>query len=167
MDKHPGPKPVKDLVDYFRNEAIREEEYSRRLEETVSHSKNIMLKTLMKAVSLDSLKHSHLYRALAEMLENPSLLTEEESEKVAEEIKKHIEEEEEAIKKLEELLKDNRISSNPAAKFIIELMLRDERFHHTLLQKLYEAVVRHYTLTEKDIWEMVWRDAIWHGAPGG
>ena len=156
-----------DLVEYFKRESVREEEYSKSLEETASKSRNLMLKTVMKAVSLDSLKHSYLYRALAEMLENPSLIAEEESEKVLEEIKRHIEEEREAVEELERLLKDERIKENPAAKFIVEMMLKDEKFHHALLLRLYEAVVKHHTLTERDIWEMVWQDAIWHGAPGG
>ena len=158
---------AKKLAEYFRKESEREVEYSKALEETASKSRNLMLKTLMKAVSLDSMKHSLLYKALAEMLENPSLITEEESQAVLDEIKRHIEEEREAIEELKKLLEDPVIKANPAAKFLIEMMLRDESFHHSLLQRLYKAVVEHHTLTEQDIWDMVWQDAIWHGAPGG
>ncbi len=158
---------VEELIDYFRKESKREIEYSKRLEETVSKSKNLMLKAVMKAVSLDSMKHSHLYEALAEMLENPSLITEEENQVVIDEIKRHIEEEREAVEELERLLKDKRITENPPAKFIVEMMLRDERFHHALLLRLYEAVVEKHTLKEKDLWDMIWKDAMWHGTPGG
>ncbi len=155
------------LIEYFREEARREKEYSKALEETASKSRNLMLKTIMKAVSLDSMKHSYIYEALAEMLENPSMITEEESQAVVEEIKRHIEEEREAVEELKRLLDNPVIKENPAAKFLIEMMLRDEKFHHSMLQALYRAVVEKHTLREEDVWEMVWKDAIWHGAPGG
>ncbi len=158
---------IKELITYFREEAKREREYSKRLEETASKSHNIMLKTLMKAVSLDSLKHALIYEALADLLENPRLITEQESEEIIKEIERHIEEEREAIEELNKLLKNERIKGNPAAVFLIELMLRDESFHHALLRKLHDAVVKPLVFSESDYWEAVWRDAIWHGAPGG
>ena len=158
---------IKDLAAYFRREAEREREYAKLLEDTASKSHNLMLKALMKAVSLDSMKHASLYEALADLVENPRLVTEEESEEVAREVERHIREEAEAVEELERLLKDERIKSNPAAKFIVELMLRDERFHHALLKRLEEAVLKPLLFREEDYWEMVWRDAVWHGTPGG
>ena len=59
---------IHDLISYFREEARREREYSKRLEETATKTHNIMLKVLMKAVSLDSLKHALIYEALADLL---------------------------------------------------------------------------------------------------
>jgi rubrerythrin len=126
-----------------------------------------MLKALMKAVSLDSLKHASLYEALADLVSNPRLVTEEESEAIAREIESHIREEAEAVKELERLLKNERIKSEPAARFLIEVMLRDEHFHHALLKKLEEAVLKPLLFTEQDYWEAVWKDALWHGTPGG
>ncbi len=158
---------VEKLINYFRNESRKEIDYSKRLEETLSKSRNLTLKAVMKAVALDSMKHSHLYEALAEMLENPSLISEEENRAVIDEIKKHVEEEREAVLELERLLKDDRIKGNPPAKFLVEMMLRDEVFHHALLLRLYEAVVEKHTLKEQDIWDMIWKDSLWHGTPGG
>jgi len=158
---------VQELIEYFKREAEREEEYAKRLEDTASKSRNLMLKTLMKAVSLDSRKHAELYRALAAMLEKPSLVTEEESDAVLKEIERHIEEERSSIEELERLRKDERLKDNAPALFIIEMMLRDENFHHALLKRLHDSVVKPHTLTEKDLWEMLWRDALWHGTPGG
>lgn len=158
---------IHDLISYFREEARREREYSKRLEETAARTHNIMLKVLMKAVSLDSLKHALIYEALADLLENPRLVTEKESKDIAKEIEKHIEEEREAIEELNKLLKDKRIEDNPAAKFLVELMLRDENFHHALLKKLHDAVIKPLVFRESDYWDAVWKDAIWHGAPGG
>ncbi len=158
---------LQNLVSYFREEAKREREYSKRLEETAAKSHNIMLKTLMKAVSLDSLKHALIYETLADLLENPRLVTEKESEDIIREIEKHIEEERESIEELHKLLEDERVKDNPAAKFLIELMLRDENFHHALLKRLHDAVIKPLVFSESDYWDAVWKDAIWHGAPGG
>jgi rubrerythrin len=158
---------IEDLASYFRREAEKEREYARRLEETASKSRNIMLKALMKAVSLDSLKHANLYEALADLISNPRLVTEEESEAVAREIEAHIREEAEAVEELKRLLEDERIKSEPAARFLVEVMLRDEHFHHALLKRLEEAVLKPLLFTEQDYWEAVWRDVPWHGAPGG
>jgi rubrerythrin len=160
-------RSVRELVEYFRREAQREREYAKALEDTAAKSNNIMLKTIMKAVSLDSMKHALLYEALAELLENPSLVTEEENRAVLEEIERHIREEAEAVKELERLLEDERIRREPPARFIVEMMLRDEKFHHALLKRLHEAVIQPRTFTEADLWEQVWKDAAWHGTSGG
>lgn len=146
---------------------LREREYAKRLEETASKSRNIMLKALMRAVSLDSLKHANLYEALADLASNPRLVTEGESEAIAWEIERHIREEAEAIEELKRLLEDERIESEPAARFIVEVMLRDEHFHHALLKRLEEGVLKPLLFTEQDYWEAVWKDAPWHGTPGG
>ena len=162
----PDPS-VRELVEYFRREAERERQYAKALEETASKSSNAMLRTIMRAVSLDSQKHALLYEALAELLENPALVTEEENRAVIEEIERHIREEEEAVRELEKLLEDERIKREPPARFIVEMMLRDERFHHALLRRLHQAVIEPRTFTEPDLWEQVWKDAAWHGTSGG
>ncbi|BEP17714.1 hypothetical protein PYJP_10660 [Pyrofollis japonicus] len=158
---------IKNLVAYFREEAKREREYAKRLEETAAKSHNLMLKAIMKAVSMDSIKHAHLYEALADIIENPRLVTEQESEEIAKEIERHIEEEREAIEELKRLLEDGRVRGNAAARFIIEMMLKDETFHHALLRRIRDAVIKPLVFSEQDYWEAVWRDAVWHGAPGG
>jgi rubrerythrin len=158
---------VKELIEYFRREAEKEKEYAKALEETASKSKNVMLKTIMKAVSLDSMKHALLYEALVELLENPALITEEENRTILGEIERHIGEEAEAVEELERLLEDERIRNEPPARFIVEMLLRDELFHHSLLRRLHQAVIEPRTFKESDLWEQVWKDAAWHGTSGG
>ncbi len=158
---------IEDLIKYFREESKKEKEYAKALEETVRKSNNLMLKALIKAVSTDSLKHSGLYEAMAEMLEKPQLISEKESEDVIKEIEKHIEEEREAVEELKRLLNDERIKSAPAVKFIVEMLLRDELYHHALLKRLHDAVIKPSVFSEEQYWEMVWKDSMWHGTPGG
>jgi len=40
------------------------------------------------------------------------------------------------------------------------MMLRDEHFHHALLKKLHDAVIKPLEFNESDYWEAVWKDAI-------
>jgi len=158
---------IENLIEYFRKEAEKEKEYSKALERTAEKSSNLMLRALVKAVSLDSLKHSYLYEAMAEILENPQLLSVQESEEVLKEVERHIKEEKEAIDELQRLLEDKRIRKMPAVKFIVEALLRDELYHHALLKRLHEAVVKPSVFQEEHYWEMVWKDSLWHGTPGG
>jgi len=158
---------IEDLIEYFRKESEEEKKYAKALEETVRKSNNLMLKALIKAVSTDSLKHSGLYEAMAEMLEKPQLISKKESEDIIKEIENHIEEEREAVEELKRLLDDNRIKEVPAVKFIIEMLLKDELYHHALLKRLHDATIKPSVFSEEQYWEMVWKDSMWHGAPGG
>ncbi len=158
---------IKDLEKYFREESEKEKEYAKALEGTAKKSNNLMLKVLMKAVSTDSMKHSSLYEAMAEILDNPQLISEKESEDVIKEIEEHIEEEREAVEELKRLLEDERIKKVPAVKFLVEMLLRDELYHHALLKRLHDAVIKPSVFNEEQYWEMVWKDSMWHGAPGG
>jgi rubrerythrin len=160
-------KSIEDVSKRMLEESEKELEYARRLEETARSAKNPVVKAVLEAVSKDSVKHSSIYKALAELLMHPSLVWEEEAEQVRKKLEEHVEEEAEAVKELEELLRDERITGNPAAKFLVEMLLRDENFHHALMEKIYEAVVETRKFTEEELWDMVWKEAMWHGAPGG
>ncbi len=54
-----------------------------------------------------------------------------------------------------------------AVKFLLEAILKDEVYHHALLKRVHEMIVKRETLTESYIWEMIWKDTTYHGAPGG
>ena len=54
-----------------------------------------------------------------------------------------------------------------AVKFLLESVLRDEFYHHALLQKVYEMIVKRETFSESDLWDAVWQEAMFHGTPGG
>jgi len=144
--------------------SVVEEEYSKRLAGLADETRNPAIKAVMLAVSTDSLKHSRLYRTLGELL-SPSLplIPEEQAERIAEEIKHHIETEAEMIRRVEELLKEDL---SRAERFILELILRDEKLHHAALRRIHEILVKRETLTESALWDMIWKDTAFHGAPG-
>ncbi len=135
------------LAEYFKEEAKRELEYARLLNNTSSRSQNPVVRLVIDAVSQDSVKHSKIYETMAALIINPGLIDEAESAAVLNDIEKHISMEAESVRELEKL--------------------KSESFHHAVLRQLYNALIKNITLTEQDIWEAVWRDAVYHGTPGG
>ena len=151
------------LKRYSRVEA----EYSRNLASTVEGLRSPLIKALIIGVSKDSEKHSLIYEMLSMIASGEvSLISEEDAERIRSEIEEHIRQEAEMIRSVERILEENR-DLNPAIRFLLEAILRDERLHHALLLRLKDIIIGKYTLTEDDVWEMVWKDAMFHGAPGG
>ncbi|AFZ70622.1 hypothetical protein Calag_0882 [Caldisphaera lagunensis DSM 15908] len=155
------------LVSYFKNEAKREINYSDDVRKTSNNSINPIVKLIMEAVSQDSIKHSKIYETMSLIIENPQLITEKESEMVLDDMKRHIENEKESIEELNNLLKDKAIQDDKPLKFLIEMLLRDEKLHHAMLSDLYNILIKNITLTERDIWDQIWKDSMYHGTPGG
>jgi len=143
-----------------------EKEYSKKLAESAKDVKNPVVKVVMTAVAQDSLKHSMIYDAMTELLkgERP-LIGEVELDRIASEIEYHIRTEEQMIRYLKETLE--RGVENKAIKFFLETLLRDELYHHALLKKVLEMIVRREAFTESDLWDLVWKEATFHGTPGG
>ncbi|MGC9071261.1 MAG: hypothetical protein ACP5HK_00980 [Acidilobus sp.] len=155
------------LAAYFKQEARRELEYAQMLNNTASRSQNPIVRLIIDAVSQDSLKHSRIYETMATLLTNPGLIDEAESGAVLNDIEKHISMEAESVRELEKLKSEGVVSKDPALSFLVDLLLRDESFHHAVLRQVYSALVKNITLSEQDIWDAVWRDAVYHGTPGG
>mgnify|MGYP001772518422 CR=1 FL=1 len=155
------------LAEYFRGEARRELEYAERLRATSDKSLNPVVRAIMEAVSQDSVKHSKIYETMALLLENPGLITETESSSVLKDMEEHIKMEKESIDELVRLKDDDLVKGDPALQFLIDMLLRDEQFHHAALSQIYNALIKSITLTEQDIWDAIWRDAMYHGTPGG
>ncbi|MET1128464.1 MAG: ferritin-like domain-containing protein [Thermoproteota archaeon] len=155
-----------DLLSTAKEMSNLELDYSLKLASSASGMANAVVKAVMYAVSKDSEKHSLLYKVVEEMLRSPGrMLSEEESRKILEEIERHIRTEEEMLKKVMLMLEKSNL--NKATRFILELILRDEALHHAMLRRVYEMIVKRETLTESDLWDMVWKDVPYHGAPGG
>ncbi len=150
----------------FENMSKLEKEYSKKLAESAKDVKNPVVKVVMTAVAQDSLKHSMIYDAMTELLkgERP-LIGEVELDRIASEIEYHIRTEEQMIRYLKETLE--RGVENKAIKFLLETLLRDELYHHALLKKVLEMIVRREAFTESDLWDLVWKEATFHGTPGG
>lgn len=43
----------------------------------------------------------------------------------------------------------------------------DEQKHHKLLLDIKDKIAKRETLTEDVLWDLIWKDSPWHGAPGG
>jgi len=157
----------RELAEYFRQEAKRELEYAQLLNNTASRSMNPVVRLIIDAVSQDSVKHSKIYETMAALLLNPNLIDEAESASVLKDIEKHISMESESIEELNRLKSDDLVKNDPALSFLVDMLLRDENFHHAVLRQVYTALIKNITLSEQEIWDAVWRDAVYHGTPGG
>ncbi len=155
------------LAGYFNEEAKKELEYADDLKRTSSKSNNIVIKLIIDAVSQDSIKHSKIYEVLSKLIQEPMLISEKESKDVLNDINRHIEEEREAVEELNKLLKNEALKEDKVLKFLIEMLLRDETYHHALLVNIYNVLVKDLTLEEADIWEQIWESSLYHGTPGG
>ncbi len=147
----------------FKEIAEVEKSYHDRLVSSAKEVTNPVVRVVMTAVAQDSLKHSMIYEALVELSKERSMISEVELEKIASEIEHHIKTEEEMINYLKKLLEGS--IENKAVKFLLEAILRDEVFHHSLLKNVLEIIVRREAFTESDAWELVWKDVASHGTP--
>jgi len=135
------------------------------VEENVSQLGNAFIKDLLLGVSQDSQKHAALLKSLKKAVEGPTpFISETERDKIAKGIDKHIKMEENAVKTYQELADR---SDNEQVKTIAMMIREDELRHHALLKELHKAVVEPETLTEDDIWDILWKDTPWKGSPGG
>lgn len=91
-------------------------------------------------------------------------ITEEKRDKIEEDIKRHIELEKQAIETYKKLIDG---AENPKIKFILEQIHDDEIRHHELLQKIYKIIVKEETLTDEELWDLMWKDTAFKGTPGG
>jgi hypothetical protein len=73
----------------------------------------------------------------------------------------------ESIEELNRLKGDDLVKNDPALSFLVDMLLMDENFHHAVLRQVYTALIKNITLSEQEIWDAVWRDAVYHGTPGG
>lgn len=135
------------------------------VKENVSKLGNAFIKDLLLGVSQDSQKHAALLKSLKKAVEGPTpFISEAERDKIARGIEKHIKMEENAVRTYQELADK---SDNEQVKTIAMMIREDELRHHALLKELRKAVVEPETLTEDDIWDVLWKDTPWHGSPGG
>ncbi len=133
--------------------------------ENVAQLGNAFVKDLLLAVSTDSKKHAELLKSLRKAVEGPTpFISEKERDKIARGIEAHIKMEEQAVVTYGELVEK---SNSEQVKTIASMIREDEFRHHALLKELHKAVIEPETLTEDDIWDVMWKDTPWKGSPGG
>jgi rubrerythrin len=141
-----------------------EEKYAIELDKEYRGYGNEIVRQLITSIMVDSKKHAGLYKTAAYIMEGKSLsIMDLEFEELEKHLKLHIEKEQEMIdaaKNLMDEVEDQRV------KKILTWIYEDELFHHPMLKVLLEVVLKRETISEEDVWDMVFRDLPTHGAPG-
>jgi rubrerythrin len=158
-------KTNKDLVEFMKRQIVIEKEIVNSLRKGIVDIKNPPVKGVLEGISLDSVKHAELYSAAVTLLTNVSqALKQENLEMQRALVEKHIQMEAELIKKMEKIMPT---IENKKVTFLLNAILADERRHHAMLKMVLEIIVHGETITEADWWELLWKNAPFHGAPGG
>jgi len=158
-------KSREELINFLKEQINVENEIVDSLNNALVEIKNPPVKGVLKGISLDSVKHAEMYAAAAELLTGVSkALTQEELDKQKALVEKHIHMEADVIKKMGKVLPK---VENKKVKLLLNAILADEKRHHELLKMVLEILVRGETITEEDWWDLLWKNAPFHGAPGG
>jgi hypothetical protein len=153
------------IIDKVIEYSKLERKYAEELKTMAESIKHPVLRALFLSISQDSLKHSLMYEAITQLLEQTQpFITIEELRKITTTIEKHIETE---IKMLEEAKKIFSTSQDPRVKLITAAIINDEINHHILLLDIKKRIAEEEALTEEKIWDMIWKESPWHGTPGG
>ena len=134
------------------------------VEENTGKLGNVFIKDLLRGIAQDSNKHATLLGSLRAAVEGAAqLITAEQRDSIAQGIQQHMSAEAEAVATYGELVDK---SNDERVKTIAAMIRDDEVRHHRLLVDLHKALIEPQTLTEEVLWELLWRDSPWHGAPG-
>jgi len=165
VEKENAMKSREELINFLKEQINVENEIVDSLNNALVEIKNPPVKGVLKGISLDSVKHAEMYAAAAELLTGVSkALTQEELDKQKAFVEKHIRMEADVIKKMGKILP--KVESKKV-KLLLKAILADEKRHHELLKMVLEILVRGETITEEDWWDLLWKNAPFHGAPGG
>jgi rubrerythrin len=150
-------------VNKLENMVALEKTLASGLSASVEKLSNVVVREILKSIAHDSQKHAGLYVAILNLTEgrNPAII-EEDYERLRTIIERHIGVEEKMIQEVKQLLdteKDSRV------KHLLLEIHQDEDRHHILMRNILKAVIKHETIFEKDVWDMLWKDAPGHGAP--
>ncbi len=153
------------LRDFLKEQINIENKIVSSLESTLVDMKNPAVKSVLKGISLDSVKHAKMYHAAVELLRKVSpALTQEQLDKQRDLVEEHIRLEEELIERINKKLPS---VEKEKVKLLLNTILQDEKRHHELLKKVLKILVRGETITEEDWWDLLWKSVPFHGAPGG
>jgi hypothetical protein len=138
-----------------------EEKYAIELDKEYRGYGNEVVRELIASISLDSQKHAGLYRTAQYLVEGKSLaITDVEYVELEKSLKRHIEMEQQMLDAVTTLMKE--IEDERVQKILIKIY-EDELMHHPFLESFLELVIKRETITEQDIWDMLFRDLPTHG----
>jgi hypothetical protein len=156
----------KELIGFIEEQIVLEKKIVEISKKSVEDIKNVLVRELIRGITMDSKKHAILLTGLKGMLEGPTPLIEEENyDLIKETIEKHIELEAKAIDTYRSLLK--AYIEDEKVKMIISEIHKDEIRHHAFLQVLLKAIVEKETLTKDMLEDWMFKYAPFHGSPGG
>ena len=145
-----------ELEGFLKGMVSAEEEIVRSVESAVGDLKNFAVRSVLRGISYDSLKHAEMYRSAGELLtEARPALDEEQLDAQMALVARHIEMEEGVIARLEEMMPG---IENEKVSFILNAIIEDERRHHSVLKKVEELLVKGETVTEDDWWDAAFGD---------
>jgi len=154
----------KELISFFREQAKLEVEIVKSIDKALRNLKNPVVVSVLKGMSLDSIKHADMYRAAESVVSVAPAMSEKELDHLNEVVSWHIDNEEKIMNRLNDAIKK---TNDPKVKLLLESIAADEKRHHELLKTIMDTVVRGETITEDEWWEIIWRNVPFHGAPGG
>jgi len=154
----------KELVNFFREQVKHEEEIVRSINKALRKLKNPVVASVLKGMSLDSMKHADMYRAAESIISVAPAMSEEELNHLNEVVSWHIKNEEAVMGHVEEIIKKVK---DKKIKFLLENIQEDEKRHHELLKTIMDTIARGETITKDEWWEILWKNVPFHGAPGG
>jgi rubrerythrin len=154
----------KELIAFFREQVKQEEEIVRSVTKALRRLKNPVVSSVLKGMSLDSLKHADMYRAAESIISVAPAMSDEELNHLKDVVSWHIKNEEKVIGHVEETI---RKVSNKKIKFLLESIQEDEKRHHELLKTIMDTIGKGETITNDEWWEIMWRNVPFHGSPGG
>jgi len=154
----------KELVSFFREQAKLESEIVKSINNALKNLKNPVVVSVLKGMSLDSIKHADMYKAAESVVSVAPAISEDELNSLNEVVSWHINKEEKLMKRLEDAIKK---TSDKKVLFLLQSIAADEKRHHELLKTIMDTVVRGETISEDEWWEIIWKNVPFHGAPGG
>lgn len=154
-----------DLAEFIRRQIEVENEIVRSISEALEGLRNPAVKSVLRGISLDSIKHAEMYTSALMLLTTvPQALSQEDLERHKALIEKHIRIEAELIERISDIIPK---ISDEKVKLLLTAILADEKRHHELLKKVLETLIRGETITDEEWWEVLWKNVPFHGAPGG
>lgn len=154
----------KELVVFLNEQEKLEEAIVESVSKALETIKNPVVEAVLRGISYDSSKHADLYRSAVQIIAVAPALTEDEFKHLEEVVEWHIKNEEKLMERLQEAISK---TANDRVKFLLKSILTDEKRHHDLLNLVMDIIVKGETITDQDWWDIIWKNAPFHGAPGG
>ncbi len=152
------------LIAFFRQQVKQEEEIVRSINKAVQELKNPVVISVLKGMSLDSVKHADMYKAAESVVRVAPAMSEDELNHLNEVVRWHIDNEEKVLNTVNDFI---RKVEDKKIKFLLESIQADERRHHDLLKTIMSVIGRGETITKDEWWEIMWKNVPFHGSPGG